>query len=146
MNFLQAPPEKIDLLKVQDSPAGFADEIIVIFRNFNEVIDHLEWPVFQEQNKIEIKFRSLVREWKRETAFTSSVTGIATNPAYQQIIGMGPKVLPLILKELEQNPDHWFWALTAITGVDPIFPHHRGILSEMTADWLNWGREQGLKK
>lgn len=30
---------------------------------------------------------------------------------YQMIIGMGPQVVPLILSELENEPDHWFRAL-----------------------------------
>ena len=34
---------------------------------------------------------------------------------YQRIIGMGLPVVPLILEELEREPDQWFWALEAIT-------------------------------
>jgi len=33
--------------------------------------------------------------------------------AYQQIIDMGLAVIPLILRELEQRPNHWFAALRA---------------------------------
>ena len=36
------------------------------------------------------------------------------HPAYQQIISMGEAALPLILRELERNKDHWFLALMAI--------------------------------
>lgn len=42
------------------------------------------------------------------------------HPAYQQIIGMGEKALPLILRDLRDRPTgHWFWALNAITGEEP---------------------------
>ena len=40
--------------------------------------------------------------------------------SYQKIIGMGPAVVPLILSELETEPDHWFWALEAITDENPV--------------------------
>ncbi len=36
------------------------------------------------------------------------------NP-YQRIIGIGWPVVPLILDELQREPDQWFWALEAIT-------------------------------
>ena len=65
------------------------------------------------------------------------------NPSYQKIIGMGEKVVPLILRELETRPNHWFWALKAITGADPIQSHQRGKISEMTKAWLSWARENG---
>lgn len=65
--------------------------------------------------------------------------------AYQQIIGLGPAVVPLLLAELDREPDHWFWALKAITGADPLPPDGRGRVGEMTQAWLRWGREQGYR-
>jgi hypothetical protein len=67
------------------------------------------------------------------------------HPAYQRIIGMGTAAVPFLLCELERRPDHWFWALTAITGADPVKPEHRGKLREMANAWLKWGKEQGLR-
>jgi hypothetical protein len=40
---------------------------------------------------------------------------MVTHPAYQQIIGLGKEALPLLFGELRRAPDHWFWALRAIT-------------------------------
>ena len=31
---------------------------------------------------------------------------------------MGKQALPLIFEELRRKPNHWFWALNAITGQD----------------------------
>ena len=64
------------------------------------------------------------------------------HPAYQRIIGMGWAVVPLLLNELQRQPDHWFWALQAITGEEPA----RGTetLQAAAEAWLNWGREPGL--
>lgn len=89
------------------------------------------------------RFQALVSEWRREVAWTSSASEMAMHPAYQQIIGKGQVAVPLLLRELEQRPDHWFWALRAITGVDPVPGDHRGKLPEMAKAWLEWGRQHG---
>jgi len=89
------------------------------------------------------RFRDLVRQWKEATVFTSSGTEIALHPAYQQIIGMGKEAIPLILGELQREPDHWFWALQSITGEDPVPPADRGQLRKMTEAWLRWARTNG---
>ena len=56
---------------------------------------------------------------------------------------MGQSVLPLIMRELEREPDHWFCALTAITGVNPVKPEQRGRLQEMVQAWIIWGQANG---
>src|ERR1700722_1280286 len=82
------------------------------------------------------RFQELVRQWKEATLFLSSITDMAMHPAYQQIIGMGKEALPLILEELRREPDHWFWALQAITGVNPVPIVGRGDMTQMTQAWL----------
>jgi hypothetical protein len=89
------------------------------------------------------RFRDLMSQWKEDTQFVSSVTDMATDPAYQQIIGMGKKVLPLILAELRREPDHWFWALQAITGENPVPAADRGRIQAMTQAWLDWAAAHG---
>ena len=65
----------------------------------------------QGGSDLEHRFRELVHQWKQGTEFTSSTTQMVTHPAYQQVIGMGRPVLPLLVAELRRKPDHWFWAL-----------------------------------
>lgn len=89
------------------------------------------------------QFSDLTKAWKTETRLTSSITEMCMHPAYQSIIGMGPNALPLIFRELEREPDHWFWALKAITGADPVVPENIGRLDAMTRDWLRWARVNG---
>jgi hypothetical protein len=89
------------------------------------------------------EFHRLVEWWERETWPYSSVEKICTHPAYQRIIGLGPSAVPLILAELQKEPHHYFWALTAITGDDPIADEHAGCMQEMADDWLRWGIEHG---
>jgi hypothetical protein len=63
--------------------------------------------------------------------------------SYQRIIGMGPDAVPFLLRELERKPGHWFWALYAITGINPIPPESEGNLKGMAKAWINWGKQQG---
>lgn len=97
-----------------------------------------------EANHIQ-KFRALALQWQQETRHLSLISDIVLNTAYQQIIGMGAPAIPLILQELKEKPDHWFWALRSIIGESPIPPKARGRLSQMTEAWLTWGREHGYQ-
>ncbi len=99
--------------------------------------------VARDQKTIENRFRQLAEQWKSESAHLSSLTEMAMLPSFQQIIGLGPEAVPLILQQLKEDPDYWFWALQAITGQDPVPPEVRGRLQEMTDAWLRWGAEDG---
>jgi hypothetical protein len=88
-------------------------------------------------------FAALAEEWRQETAHLSSVTEIALHPAYQRVIGMGRAALPLILAELARQPDHWFWALRAITGENPVTIGEAGDVLRMRQAWLRLGRRRG---
>ena len=69
---------------------------------------------------------------------------MAMHPDYQQIIGMGAAVLPILLRELQREPDHWFWALRSIAGMNPVPEADQGDVAKMAADWIVWGRERGI--
>src|SRR5258708_13199003 len=72
------------------------------------------------------RFKRLAQQWKDDTKYSSSISRNSMHPAYQQIIGMGEPVVPVLLRELEQRPDHWFCALRTITGRDPVPPQPPG--------------------
>ena len=87
------------------------------------------------------RFSRYVSQWKGDTKYSSSIRAVTMHPAYQHIIGMGPEAIPLILRELSREPDHWFWALYAITGQDPA--RNTTTIEEAATAWLNWGRKHG---
>lgn len=122
--------------------SGVGTEARTIREQLYEAIIHYETPYSRQQESI-YKFFNLAATWKEEIKLISSITEIALNPSYQEIIGMGTKVIPLILMELQNEPDYWFWALKAITGADPVGPDQRGDLGQMTQAWLEWGKENG---
>lgn len=80
-------------------------------------------------------------QWLAETSTLSSLTDVAMHPAYQEIIGLGPEVLPLIFQDLQQQPAFWFWALAAITRHTP--EHAEGDFESARAAWLKWGQDHG---
>jgi len=93
------------------------------------------------ETELERKFNLLAKQWKRETLNLSSIQEIILHPSYQRIIGMGPDVIPIILRQLKRTPDFWFWALKCLSDVDPVTREIRGDISAMTEAWLDWGRE-----
>ena len=99
-----------------------------------------------EVEEIEHKFARLAEQWYEETLFSSDYLEKILHPAYQRIIGLGRKAIPLILNELQDMPNDWFWALRALTeeGEDPVTPEYAGQPEEMAKAWLNWGRENQI--
>ena len=93
---------------------------------------------------LEQKFRELVAIWQWEVAPLSSSTARVQHPAYREIISLGPAAVPLLLRELEQRPNHWFTALKSLTGIDPVPPSDRGQIGPMTEAWITWGKEHGF--
>jgi hypothetical protein len=90
------------------------------------------------------RFAELGATWREERGATSSLTDMVLSPSYQRVISLGRAVVPYILAELSRKPDHWFWALTAITGADPVPPEAAGDVRAMTKAWIKWGDEEGL--
>lgn len=105
-----------------------------------------DWgKLLHSTNEHEQRFIELADEWRGSQGVTSNLTQIAMNSAYQQIIGMGELAVPFIFRELEKEPDHWFWALKSITGVDPVSEKNRGNIRQMAAEWLEWGKKKGYQ-
>ncbi len=92
---------------------------------------------------LEKKFQQLAAIWRAETSYLSSSTAIVNHPAYQEIIHMGPPVVPLLLRDLEREPARWFSALHALTGANPMEPADRGKVAQIAEAWLRWGRANG---
>lgn len=95
---------------------------------------------------IEEKFQRLASVWRAETAYISSSSDLVAHPAFQEIVGMGSPVIPLLLRELESRTGHWHRALRQITGTDPVPPSDRGNIDKAAEAWLRWGKEQGYEQ
>jgi len=89
------------------------------------------------------RFAQLAQRWRENTVNLSSTNAIVLDDCYQQIIGLGPVAIALILNELRKAPEMWFPALRALTGANPITDEIRGDMKAMQAAWLRWGKEHG---
>lgn len=92
----------------------------------------------------EAKFRELKAKWVEDTFFASSVVDRVLHPSYQQIIGMGPQVIPLLLKDLSNEDSDWFWALEHISGENPVPQQEWGDRARMISRWQAWGADRGF--
>lgn len=100
-------------------------------------------PSTEPPETVAERFRRLADVWRAETAYVSSSSDLVAHPAFREIVGMGPAVIPLLLRELEGRTGHWHRALRRITGIDPMPPEDRGDVGKAAEAWLRWGKEQG---
>jgi hypothetical protein len=89
------------------------------------------------------QFQRLAARWLNETAHVSSSSDMVAHPAFQEIVAMGPPIIPLLLAELRKGTGHWHRVLKRITGADPVPPDDRGNLAKITEAWLRWGHDHG---
>lgn len=97
-------------------------------------------PQQRTQPSITRQFRSLA-DSVAALLSTDSERAESTDD-YLTIIGLGPAVVPLLLRDLQQNGRPWFLALRSITRhkigsslADNVAAHR--------AAWITWGRERG---
>jgi hypothetical protein len=89
------------------------------------------------------KVNSLAAQWLRERPRGVDVHQMIQTPAYRSIIALGHSAIRPLLLILLRKPDHWFPALNAITGENPVPSGAEGRINEMANAWIKWGRERG---
>lgn len=143
---LAATPRSLDELLSPQTYGSTGPDLRGVFNESLRCERHYYAPVSitRQQEVWELIFRTLRDEWLEDTKFVSSVTDMIAHPAYQTIIAVGIPLIPFLLKELQIQPQHWFAALNAITGADPVRPQERGNVPAMIQAWLRWGRSKGL--
>jgi hypothetical protein len=102
-------------------------------------------PMPPPAETVEERFRRLEATWTAEVGHFSSPAVLCGHPAFQEIIGLGEAVVPLMLRDLEERPRLWVWALPEITGVNPVPAPDRGKIRKMTEAWLRWAKENGYR-
>jgi hypothetical protein len=105
-----------------------------------KVLNNTSISVDSTDSDISNKFYSLAQKWQNDIEGLSSMAQMTKHPAYQEIINMGEKVIPFLLKDLETNPLYWLTALHNITGENPIKPEQKGRIKQMAQAWLDWGK------
>lgn len=95
-------------------------------------------------NETEKTFKELASKWRRETrALSMMIHKTILNPTYRKIIDLGEPIVPYILKDLMNKPDHWFIALEEIyreQQINPVAKKDMGNIKKMAEAWIDWGR------
>lgn len=125
------------------NPVASGEDLLDVLRAERRVLMGLSRAASWQPETLEDSFFRHAAKWRAETGFMSSIRDMATHQSYQHIIGMGRDVVPLIIRELRERPDHWFWALKAITQVDPVSPCDRGKVERMREAWIEWADVNG---
>ncbi len=89
-------------------------------------------------------FEEQAKKWDKETRLLSSINAIVMHPSYLRIIGIGKQALPLIFERMKETPGHWFVALQAITGENPV--DNDADFAKATEQWLSWGKSRGFSE
>lgn len=126
----------------EPSVRGVSSDAERVDRSIETALHHYRETITSRRGTIEEEFAQLAAKWREDTEYQSSITQIAMHPAYQRIIGMGPEAVPLLLRDLEETQAHWFWALRAITGEDPVPVVDRGYIDRMISAWVRWGYQK----
>jgi GAF domain-containing protein len=92
---------------------------------------------------IDQEFYDLAIAWKQETKSLPILRDKFQNRYYRQIIALGNQAVPLLIKELQEKPDHWFYALESILGISPVKDEDRGDISCMVESWIEWWEQKG---
>jgi len=94
--------------------------------------------------------QDLLRKIHKDTMFRSDPA--LDHPCYAELVGMGPEIVPALLRQLEEFHDpgdlsiwHAISALYALTKASPIPQEHAGRLRLIIEDWLEWGRKEGIE-
>ncbi len=95
-------------------------------------------PQHQPDPELTIRFQALAREWKQSTAHLSSPTAAAAHPACQQILDLGPAIIPLILEYTVEHGGHWEQILMTLSGENPMRPEESGNVPKNRQRWLEW--------
>ena len=138
MKFISSCPPSGNLF---EDDAGVGKDSQITRRYIEDIVASYYKPLSRQWANPIIRFNNLKQEWEGSTSMLSSITEIAMHPSYQQIIGMGPTAIPMILLSMRGKPNHWFWALWAITGENPVPVEHQGKIKKMNDAWLEWGEK-----
>ena len=129
------------------SSSSYVDAVQDFGRSTERVEIHSVTTVTRYQSDypfVASEFLNNAEKWRSETKFFSNPSDKYLHPSYARIIGLGPQIVGLLLESLTTRPADWFYALRAITGVNPVADRDAGRYENMKAAWLAWGRAQGI--
>lgn len=122
------------------SPEGVAIKSLRIVN----VPPRAAWIAEQDALNVETEFKRLSKLLNSKYLGHALLTDRLFSAEYAAVIGLGPRVVPLILRDLQKSLSPWFWALRALTRTDAASDVGAGDFGAMRASWLAWGKKNGL--
>lgn len=112
--------------------------VVLTGEEFHYMNDHVFRTRWQGNITIDEKFENLVARWEPTSRIQSSISHVAMGMDYQEMIAMGPVIIPNIIDKLKEGVGGpmWFWALRAITGRDVAVGHDTVDGAEKA--WIDW--------
>lgn len=110
--------------------------------SYDDFISNSVYLRSEYEKSLKEYFENLKNLWLEETKLSSNVFMTLSHPAHLNIIKLGKIILPYIFEDLSINKNHWFFALSSITGVNPVQSTSVGDLDKIKQDWLAWGRQE----
>ena len=96
-------------------------------------------------NELEHKFNKYKADWIKQTCYHSNPEIVYNNENYKNIISLGSKVIPFLIKDLNENNGDWIFALSSILEVDPVKDSNKGNWTNMKKDWIKYIEENDIK-
>ena len=82
-----------------------------------------------------------IDDLRQQTEIMSSVNQMRMTSAYREIVGSGQSAVPVLLQELQRQPDVAIMAaLSDLTNANPVPKPIVGSVRQMAKAWLEWGR------
>jgi len=136
------PVQKGDITGIESLPQASLQELLGALHRVTDLLEAQR----RDEEALSKAFQEHVERWKSDTMHWSSVTRMIAHPSYLRVIGLARRGCPgdierLLLRELQAEPDHWFAALSAIAGEDPVTEDQN--FDEAVEAWLEWGRRKG---
>lgn len=102
------------------------------------------WIQAHEAIDVAKEFRRLARAIRDNYGPSSDLTDTLFSKEYMQVVGLGPRVVPLLLDDVRKTGRPWFWALEALVRTNPAKDVQHGDLAEVARRWLVWGVANNL--
>jgi hypothetical protein len=84
------------------------------------------------------KFEHLAISWQEYNSGQSVID--YSDFAFEQIVGMGVAVVPLLLERVASGESEWIYALKCISGVQAETTEMQGDEDQVVQAWIQWGR------
>ncbi len=97
----------------------------------------------EQQEVVARRFQVLVTRWNAATRYRSNINALRSHPVYRELVNLGDPAVPLILAEVEREPNVPGSSCSPRSLGRTRYPALAGRVNAMAEAWLDWGRRRG---